>query len=150
MTDSTIETAVDYFVNKNHNCAQSVMRAVLEKYDLNYEEATASMAGLGGGVGLQGDTCGAVTGAVAALGVLNSREFKDFEKHKQASYISGAKFVYKFKKKFETVKCDDLTGITMTDEQARNEFDEKGEFYVICPKYLEEAVRIIIDMQSKA
>jgi C_GCAxxG_C_C family probable redox protein len=119
MTQDPDAAAVRYFVERDHNCAQSVVRAVLEKYDHNYEQSTTSMAGIGGGVGLEGNVCG-VVGAVTALGVLNSQRFTDFEKHKDATYTSSVIFIHKFKKKFETVICDNLTGITMSDVEIRN------------------------------
>ena len=147
MTDETVAKARGYFV-ENYNCAQSVLRSVLEKYDLYFEEATTSMAGMGGGVGLEGNVCGALIGGVAALGVLNSRKFKDYEEQKEATYIDSAKLIYKFKKKFKTAICDDLTGITMADKSERDEAIEKGVFQTTCPKYLEEVIRIIVDMQS--
>ena len=147
MTDETVAKARGYFV-ENYNCAQSVLRAVLEKYDLYFEEATNAMAGMGGGVGLEGNVCGAIVGAVAALGVLHGQKFKDYEEQKEASYISSAKLIYKFKKKFKTVICDDLTGITMADKQIRDEAIKKGHFQEVCPKYIEEAIRIVVDMQS--
>lgn len=150
MTEDSLAAAVRYFVDGNHNCAQYVIRAVLEKYDLNYEQSTTSMAGIGGGVGLEGNVCGAVVGAVAALGVLNSQRFSDFEKHKEVTYTSAVKFIFKFKKKFETVICDNLTGITMTDVEMRDKAEEEELFYKTCPKYLEEAVRIIIESEEKS
>ncbi|MGY5864395.1 MAG: C-GCAxxG-C-C family protein [Candidatus Thorarchaeota archaeon] len=147
MTDETVKNAHRYF-DKDHNCAQAVIRSVLEKYDMHFEEATATMAAMGGGVGLQGNVCGAVIGAVAALGVLNTSRLKDVEKHKQASYTSAAKFIYKFKKMHETVICDELTGVTMADNEARTAASDKGHFHKICPKYVEDAVRIALDMES--
>ena len=148
MADETVEKALKYF-NEDHNCAQTVFRTVLEEYDMYFEEATAAMAGLGGGIGLEGNVCGAVSGAVAALGVLNSPRFIDFEEHKNASYVSGAKFIYKFKKKFESVICNDLTGVTMADNEARQKAIDDGTFHKICPKFVEEAVRIVLDMENK-
>ncbi len=150
MTQNPGTAAVRYFVERNHNCAQSVVRAVLEKYDLNYEQSASSMAGIGGGVGLEGNVCGVVVGAVSALGVLNSQRFTDFEKHKDATYTSSVKFIHKFKKKFETVICDNLTGITMSDLEIRNKAEEEELFYKTCPKYLDEAVRLVIELEEKA
>ncbi len=150
MTDETAAAAVGYFVDEDYNCAQSVLRSVLEKYDLYYEQATASMAGIGGGVGLEGNVCGAVVGAVAALGVLNRQRFADVEKYKDATYTSAVKFIHKFKKKFETVICDNLTGFTMADIEARKKAEEEELFYKTCPKYLEEAVGLVIALEKKA
>ena len=145
---NTVDQALAYF-GSEHNCSQSVFRAVLEKYGVYFDEGTAAMAGLGGGVGLQGNVCGAVSGAVAALGMLNTPKFSDFEEHKNATYTSAAKFIYKFKKKFDTIICDELTGVKMADKDARDDAIESGHFRKTCPKFVEEAVRIVLDIESK-
>ncbi|MFW9926651.1 MAG: C-GCAxxG-C-C family protein [Candidatus Thorarchaeota archaeon] len=147
--NDTINKALEYF-SSNHNCSQSVFRALLEKYGMYFDEGTAAMAGLGGGIGLQGNVCGAVSGAVAALGVLNSRTVSDFEEHKNTTYTSAAKFSYKFKKKFDTIICDELTGIRMADKQERDNAIESGHFNKTCPKFVEEAIRIVLEMDIKA
>jgi C_GCAxxG_C_C family probable redox protein len=148
LTEDTVATALRYF-DDDHNCAQSVLRSVLEKYGLYFDETISIIAGMGGGIGLQGNVCGAVVGAVAAFGALNRQRFSDVRKHKEATYTSAIKFMYKFKKKHETVICDALTGITMSNEAARDEAIEKGHFHEICPKFVEDAVRIIVEMESQ-
>ena len=50
------------------------MEAVLECIDTGLPKETLKVAtGFGGGVGLSGDTCGAITGAVMALGAVYGR-----------------------------------------------------------------------------
>jgi C_GCAxxG_C_C family probable redox protein len=148
MTEETVKTALRYF-DKDHNCAQAVLRSVLEKHDLYFDEAIYAIAGMGGGIGLQGNVCGAVVGAVAAFGVLNKQRFDNVSKHKEATYTSAIKFTYNFKKKHDTVICDALTGVTMSDKDARNDAIDKGHFHKICPQFVEDAVRIVLDLESK-
>jgi len=64
---------------------------------MDFDEIFQLAAGFGGGVGLQGHICGAVSGAVAALGVINGRKFGDVNEHKEATYESAAKFMQMFK-----------------------------------------------------
>lgn len=149
MSDDVVALGMKYFNKEGHNCAQTVMRTVLEHYGMDFKESTKAMAGLGGGVGLDGNVCGAVSGAVAALGVLNSRRFEDFEQHKNETYTSALKFMYKFRKKHETIICDELTGITMSDKDARTKAIDTGVFHRICPQFVEDAIRIVVEMEDK-
>ncbi|MEJ2093165.1 MAG: C-GCAxxG-C-C family (seleno)protein [Syntrophobacterales bacterium] len=56
------------------NCAESVLEAVLTHIDTGLPvEAMCVMTGFGGGGGLFGDTCGALVGAMAALGAVYGR-----------------------------------------------------------------------------
>jgi len=60
--------------SKGFNCAECVMEAVFEHADTGLPKESLKMAtGFGGGVGLYGDTCGAVTGAVMAVGAVHGR-----------------------------------------------------------------------------
>lgn len=60
--------------SKGFNCSECIMEAVLECIDTGLPKETLKVAtGFGGGVGLFGDTCGAITGAVMALGAVHGR-----------------------------------------------------------------------------
>ncbi len=61
--------------SKGFNCAECILEAVLAYVDTDLPEGVLKLAtGFGGGVGLYGDTCGAITGAVMAVGVVHGRE----------------------------------------------------------------------------
>ncbi|MFW9769253.1 MAG: C-GCAxxG-C-C family protein [Candidatus Thorarchaeota archaeon] len=149
MIEETVANAMGYF-DEDHNCAQAVLHSVLENYGLYFDDAVYTIAGMGGGIGLQGNVCGAVVGAVAAFGVLNKQRIVDVKEHKEATYTSAIKFMYKFKKKHDTIICDSLTGVTMADKEARDDAIEKGHFHKVCPQFVEDAVRIVVDMEDKA
>ncbi len=60
--------------SKGYNCAECVVEAVLEHIDTGLPKETLKVAtGFGGGVGLYGDTCGAITGAVIAVSAAHGR-----------------------------------------------------------------------------
>lgn len=57
-----------------YNCAECVVEAVLSLVDTGLPMEVKKVAtGFGGGVGLYGDTCGAITGAVMAVGAVHGR-----------------------------------------------------------------------------
>ena len=57
-----------------YNCSETVFEAVLGEMDLDLPpEAVRLATGFGGGVGLYGDSCGAITGAVLAVGAVHGR-----------------------------------------------------------------------------
>lgn len=60
--------------SKGYNCSECVLEAVLTHIDTGLPKAVQKLAtGFGGGVGLFGDTCGAITGAVLAVGAVHGR-----------------------------------------------------------------------------
>jgi len=58
-----------------YNCAECITEAVLTVVDTGLPVEVRKVAtGFGGGVGLYGDTCGAITGAIIAVGLVHGRE----------------------------------------------------------------------------
>ena len=64
---SVKDTALEYHLN-GYNCAQSVLAACRDYYDIDEKTALAISAGFGGGV-RSGEICGAISGAVMAAGL---------------------------------------------------------------------------------
>ena len=61
------ETAVATFKG-GFNCSQAVLSVFCEELGLDKETAARIAGGFGGGIGHLGETCGAVTGAIMAMG----------------------------------------------------------------------------------
>lgn len=60
--------------SKGFNCAECVLEAVLEHVETSLPKEVLKLAtGFGGGVGLYGDTCGAIAGAVLAVSAVHGR-----------------------------------------------------------------------------
>lgn len=67
------EISRNYF-KKGLNCAECVFRTFADMHDINMpDEVIALTTGFGGGIGQQKSACGAITGAVMALGTLKGR-----------------------------------------------------------------------------
>lgn len=68
MAGMTLQELVEkYYVEQNYNCAETLLHAANEYYDLHIlEEDMKMMAGFGGGM-FVGSTCGAMVGCIAAL-----------------------------------------------------------------------------------
>ena len=98
-----LETTMKYYDKKNDlNCAECILVAANEEYDLNISKQTLmTMASFGGGMAI-GSTCGAATGAIATLGVM----FTDDRGHNSPHVreMTG-KFLNEFNRRMETLDC---------------------------------------------
>jgi C_GCAxxG_C_C family probable redox protein len=148
MIEETQNRAMEYF-SADYNCSQAVMKSVLEQKGLDFDEIFHIAAGFGGGIGLQGHICGAVSGAVAALGVINGKRFDDAIKHKEATYDTAEKFMKQFSEKNGTIICDGLTGIEMADKAQHDKAIEDGTFRKICPGFVKDAVKIVLELTKE-
>jgi C_GCAxxG_C_C family probable redox protein len=145
MIDESIALAKKFFAGK-YNCTQSVMKSILLGMKMDFDEIMPLAAGLGAGVAHEGNVCGAVTGAIIALGVIEGKSKTDALEQKEAAYASGEEFIRRFKKIHGTIHCDSLTGIEMRDIEARESASEDGLFERVCPTYLANAVRIALEI----
>ncbi|TFH07464.1 MAG: C_GCAxxG_C_C family protein [Candidatus Thorarchaeota archaeon] len=145
MIDESITRAKEYFSGK-YNCSQSTMKAILVGMKMDFDQIMPLAAGLGAGIAHEGNVCGAVSGAIAALGVIESRVYTDALEQKEAVYASGEEFIRRFKLKNGTIVCDQLTGIKMIDIKARKNASEDGTFSKLCPTFVSDAVRIALEI----
>ncbi len=145
MSQEVIDTALARFTD-DHNCAQSVLISFLEHKELSFMEAIHLAAGLGGGVGLQGKTCGAATGAVLAIGVLMGQTISNLGKSKNETYKHTMRFLKRFKREFSSQMCNDLVGLDMADPKQLQAALDEDYFKKTCPKFVEGAMNILFDM----
>jgi len=66
------EKAYEY--DKYSSCSQSVLLAIQEEFSIGNKESLKAATALAGGVARQGETCGALIGAIMALGLVIGRE----------------------------------------------------------------------------
>jgi C_GCAxxG_C_C family probable redox protein len=100
------------------NCAECVLEAVLSTIDTGISPQTMClMTGFGGGVGRFGDTCGALVGAMAALGAVYGRRQVPTNFKAAAAELYGHPGLYRlfnrlpneFKRRFGSTQCRLLT-----------------------------------------
>lgn len=85
--------ARNYF-RQGLNCSECVYRTILDLYESNLPDETICLAsGFGGGMGHTKNTCGAITGAVLALGSIRGRK-NPFAKETPAERAHELKDVY--------------------------------------------------------
>ncbi len=72
MNNNQSQRAVEFF-SLNYNCAQSVYAACATSEGMSEAQRLALAAPFGGGVARQGEICGALTGALLALGEIEEK-----------------------------------------------------------------------------
>ena len=145
LAKAVTDAALSYF-NSEYNCVQSVLKSLLENKGLYFDNATYLSAGFGGGIAFSGQQCGAISGAIMAIGLIVKRDISDVREHKSITHRRSSEVIDKFKAEFGTIRCDDLTGVDMSDNRAFKRAYEAGVFKETCPKFVEKAVRIVMEM----
>jgi len=140
------EKALEYF-NNSFNCSQSVFTAFAPDLGLSEDECLKVACAFGGGMARQQLTCGAVTGALMALGLKYGKALNDPESNKMYTYNKTREFFEAFEKEHQSINCKDLLdGLDMNTEDGLNRIKELNLFKVKCDKYVSDAVKIVEDI----
>jgi C_GCAxxG_C_C family probable redox protein len=136
------EFAKELFLEGN-NCAQSVVLSFAEDYGYSKELAQKISAGFGGGMGKGQGTCGAVTGAIMVLGIMEGEKASDNNELKSGTYSSVKDLVKKFTDEFKSSSCRDLTACDFNTDSGNEKFKNEGVMEKICAPCVKRAVEIV-------
>jgi C_GCAxxG_C_C family probable redox protein len=139
---SKIENAVSMFA-EGFVCSQALLATYGTQLGLDREIALKAAAAFGGGMGRMGETCGAVTGAFMLIGLKYGNIKAKDKKARRKTYELVKEFVSKFESLHGSIKCKDLLGHDISTQEGWNVAKKKKVFKTVCPKYVEDAARII-------
>ncbi len=137
------ELALDYFTQRGCNCAQSLLLAFCEDYGVDKNAAAKIAASFGGGIGRQGETCGALTGALMALGLKSQKDFLNDKDAKAEMVLITQEFINKFRIAFGAVKCRDLLGCDVGSEAGQLYIKEHNLNLLVCQKVVGETTEML-------
>lgn len=115
---------------KGYNCAQAVACTYCDLVGMDEETMFKVTEGMGAGMGNMEGTCGAVSGAVALAGMLQSCGNLDDPSSKGATYKLSRAILNDFKAENGSVICKDLKGV------------ETGKMLRSCPDCIKDAARL--------
>lgn len=99
------------------NCAESVLLALCREMGIESSLIPRIATGFGGGIGHTGDICGAVTGAVMALGIRFGRSDPQDKETRDKLYLLVESFLRKVEKNLGHLDCLSLIGVRLNTEE---------------------------------
>jgi C_GCAxxG_C_C family probable redox protein len=124
MTTKTAQKAVELF-DSGYNCSESVLLALSEEFAQKNPIIPRVATGFGGGVGRSGSICGALSGAVMAVGLLRGCDKAEEKEKRTAAYKSVLRMVDAFEKEFENINCKALTQCDFRTKEEQEKFRSK-------------------------
>lgn len=140
--DAAIEAARQLFLDDRnlYGCAETTFVVLKAAFGLDEPADPSPAMALNGGVAYGGGTCGAVTGAALAVGMLVGRRIAD---HRQAKLVAReltADLMDAFRSAHGALDCRDLLGIDLRVSGAHEAFIASGVWRDQCMAQIEFAV----------
>jgi len=140
------EIAVEKFLS-GYNCAQAVLYAYGPNLGLDTETALKVATGFGGGLGGSGETCGAVTGGVLALGLKYGRGAQQDRSVADVAYQKTRDLMAAFEQAHGSCCCRTLLGgCDLRTPQGRQQFKDQDLHHKTCAKCVQTVGEILAGM----
>ena len=139
------EEEVDRLFKEGFDCSQIVLAAVADKIGITREHAYAVASCFGIGMA-QGETCGAATGAMMAIGIRYGNVKTGDLKTKSEVFAKRDEFIKRFAEMNGKVKCPDLLGRRVDTFDELVLLGATTDVFRNCRRYCVNAVKILEEM----
>ena len=144
MTDRE-KMAMEFF-DQGYNCAQGVLLMQTKRLALDEKVAAGIAAAFGGGINRTGNVCGAVTGALMALGLEFGNKGPGEKAAKERAFVKADQFVRLFQDACGSIVCRDLLGVDLSQPGVLEKAREDKLFQTKCPRFVSTAAAIVESM----
>jgi C_GCAxxG_C_C family probable redox protein len=102
----------------------------------------------GAGLGRRGEICGALAGALIAVGLRHGRRKGEGDEAKERSYERAALVVDFFRERFGTILCRELIDIDMGEPEGREAYRRENIRDKYCVDYVTAAAQLAYEAIS--
>lgn len=136
------EERVKELFMQGYDCSQVVLSNFAEQLEIDRDTANRISACFGGGM-MEGETCGAVTGALMAVG-LKYGHFDTADMGQKGIMASKtAEFKAKFLAQYKSCICKELLGYDISKPKEMEKVSEEGLLLSFCPKLVKDVTKIL-------
>jgi C_GCAxxG_C_C family probable redox protein len=137
---------------KRFHCSQAVLAVGQEKLGRPDDEVIRAMGAFGGGLGGNGEVCGAVVGALAVIGLKFSRgreEEKEDPKMWDYAHELLERFREEIVKKHGNITCAAIAGVDWKDRAQVKAF-YAGEKVLECRRIVADTAKLVGELLEQA
>lgn len=136
------DRAEDIF-RQGFSCSQAVLAAYADQGGLDADRALRLGEGLAAGMCGLGRTCGAVSGAILAIGLLRGRTRADDAAARDDTARRVRRLTAAFKFRHGTLDCRHLLGCRIDTPERRQAARDAGLFEKVCPPLVRSAAELV-------
>jgi len=127
-------------------CSESVLLAACQEFEMEIDDKIIPRIAFAfaGGIGNTGTVCGAVAGAVMAIGLMKERG--DTMEEALRTLGVAAEFRRRFEAEMGTINCRELTGADLTTQKGIEQFMDSDIPQTACFPAVATAYRLVVDL----
>ncbi len=124
------------------NCAQAVLAAFADDFDLDRETALRLAGAFGGGIARSGQTCGAVTGGLMALGLAYGQSTAGDAGARNRCYAGAQQLRARFQAAHGSLLCRELLGYDLSTPEGQA-VHAQGTSRALCACFVQNAAETV-------
>ena len=136
-----MEKTQDLFMNGGLNCAQAILTVYGEAHGIDPDTARTLGRPLGSGIGVSGQMCGFLTGAVQVL--VHAFTHTDERQALIDTHARVLGLIKTFKEKHGAVTCNELLGVQRSTVEGEKRVKEEGLVAKKCPAFCRDTAEIL-------
>ncbi len=139
--EDPVSYAADLF-SQGYNCCQACLVPFLgEMSSQEWERLMKMTSIMGGGMGRTGQTCGAITGSLMALGWNRGYSSGNDPDEKEWLYQLAQQWMRWFSREYSSTSCPGLTGFDLSDPKQRELANAAG-ISELCKQIVQKSAQI--------
>lgn len=143
MTSTTLPDSAAAKLMSGYNCAQAVLFASAERLHLDPEIAHRIACGFGAGMGREEEVCGAVTGAIMAIGLRHGRGQNEGKERTEETYRRTRQLMDAFRQRHGSVVCRDLIRCNLLTPEGQEYYKKNDLLHGTCEKCVRTAAELV-------
>lgn len=139
------EDHLKMFNEEGFNCAEAVLAGATGS-----RQCVNLASGFGGGIGRSGSVCGAVTGAVMALGQIMGMRCEDSTATPRQLQEAVNDLLDSFRKEFGAHLCGELIPYDLSSREGLEAFRNDPEGKARCAEFVDRGVALVREITGRA
>ena len=112
--DDLAQRATYHFGEKGRSCSEACLMAGAEALGIESPLLPEIAIAFAGGIGMQGDVCGAVPGCVMALSLAAAQQAKEDPQRKAIALPAAGRLYRRFAEQCGSLRCEQICGLDLT------------------------------------
>lgn len=139
-----VKAADTFFMIDERSCSEALLKAGCEAIGIAGDWLPDIALGLGGGIGLQGHVCGAVSGAALVISLAMANKVPAYAARRMPTHEAAGRVCKELERRFGSLQCRQICGLDLTQPEGIQKLFG-GVKTEKCADFVREAARVLAE-----